>query len=103
MLPTLAKPLNPANAHEHPQLWVMAVPATTKAEHRAEAHAMLRDLRPTPLPVIEHHVLAPFDGSDPWVLFVDGGGVLRAAATAGDPHFHTRVQRWSQMYRGRSH
>ncbi|MGB3966597.1 MAG: hypothetical protein WBO45_07685, partial [Planctomycetota bacterium] len=98
-LPHLAKML--VTTHEHPQAWVLAVPKAMPAEERAKALAAIADLRPDPMPLLEHVVGAPFTGNDPWVLFVDGRGMLRAAAAVNEPGLHVRVSKWSRMFRAR--
>ena len=98
-LPTLAKLLRATL--EHPQPWVLAVPREMTASDRQTAITSLQEMRPEAMPVLEHQVGAPFTGSHPWVLFVDALGVLRAAAEVGDPQLHTKVERWSRMFRNR--
>ena len=96
-VPVMAKVLN--TGHEYPQPWLVAVPATLEPEYRAEIQEQLGAVRPDPVTLIEHRIGEPFTGTYPWVLFVDGLGVLRAAAEVSDPRFHSRVQRWSRMFR----
>jgi hypothetical protein len=98
-LPALAKLLR--TTHEFPQPWVLAVPREMPADQRAVALADLRDLRPQDVPLVEHAVGAPFDGTMPWVLFLDAQGVLRAAAAADDPKVHSDVHDWSRKFRRR--
>lgn len=98
-VPALAKLLR--TPHEHPQAWLLAAPAGTTPDQLAAAARLLRDVRAEPLPVVPHAVGAPFDGPDPWVLFVDGEGLLRAAAAANDPKLHSKVHRWSRLFRSR--
>jgi hypothetical protein len=50
---------------------------------------------------IEPQVGEPFDGSVPWVLFVDGQGVLRAAAAANETGLHAKVAKWARLFRPR--
>ena len=88
-------------AHEHPQAWVLSVPRGMEQAERDDTVRAIQDLRPGPLPVIEHAVGAPFDGTHPWVLFVDGQGLLRAAAESRDVQLHTKVHNWSRMFRAR--
>jgi hypothetical protein len=99
VLPVMAKLL--ANRHEHPQQWVLAVPKALPAAERDKAQALFADQRKEPLPVIEHQVGEPFDGSVPWVLFVDGQGVLRAAAAANETGLHAKVAKWARLFRPR--
>ncbi len=98
-LPALAKLL--ASPLEHPQAWVLAVPRALPADVRAAAVAAIAERRPGGMPLVEHDVGEPFAGTDPWVLFVDGTGVLRAAATAAEPRFHAQVARWARLFRER--
>ncbi len=98
-IPTLAKLLH--TPHEHPQPWVLAVPKSMPAAERTAITESLRSVREGPLPVVEHQVGKPFDGRYPWVLFVDGDGVLREAAAANDPKLHGNVSRWSRYFRPR--
>lgn len=98
-LPAMAKLLH--TPHEHPQPWVLAVPKSMSAEARAAAAASVQAVREQPLPILEHQVGMPFDGRYPWVLFVDGEGVLREAAAANDTGLHSRVTHWSRMFRPR--
>jgi hypothetical protein len=85
---------------EYPQDWLLAVPKGTDAALVAAAQEQLHEFRAAPLPVLEHAVGPPFTGN-PWVLFVDAMGVLRAASEVGDPSLHTRVQKWARMFRAR--
>ena len=96
-LPVLAKLLK--DTLEFPQPWVLAVPHRTPPEQVQALQAALAEFRPTAMALVEHRVGAPFRG-DPWVLFVDAGGVLRAAAETGDVALHSRVQKWARMFRG---
>jgi hypothetical protein len=86
---------------KHPQQWVLAVPKSMKAADRLGAIRDLMDLRPDPMPVIEHQIGDPFDSPYPWVLFLDSQGVLRAASNCRDVGLHTTVARWAKIYRGR--
>lgn len=96
-LPVLAKLLK--DTLEFPQPWVLALPQGTPEAAAKELEAALAEFRPVAMPRIEHRVGAPFR-DDPWVLFVDAGGVLRAAAETGDVTLHSRVQKWARMFRG---
>ena len=96
-LPVLAKLLK--DTLEFPQTWVMALPQGTPDAALKEFEAALAEFRTVAMPRIEHRVGAPFLG-DPWVLFVDASGVLRAAAEVGDVALHSRVQKWARMFRG---
>jgi hypothetical protein len=89
------------DAHLYPQDWLLAVPRETTAADRQRAQATLQPLRAAMMPVVEHAVAGPFDGSFPWILFVDGGGLLRAAAVVTDPQVHIQVRRWARMLRAR--
>lgn len=84
---------------DFPQTWVLAVPAGMPQERLAAARAALGEFRKPALPIVEHRVAAPFAAEDPWLLFVDAGGTLRAAAQFGDPKILTRVQKWSRLFR----
>ncbi len=86
---------------KHPQQWVLAVPKSMKAADRLGAIRDLMDLRPDPMPVVEHQIGDPFDSPYPWVLFLDSQGVLRAASNCRDVGLHTTVARWAKIYRGR--
>jgi hypothetical protein len=86
---------------QHPQQWVLAVPINMGMLDRKTTVADLQDLRPGPFPILEHQIGDPFDGPYPWVLFLDAQGVLRAAANSRDTGIHTKVAKWSQIYRGR--
>ncbi|MEO6597822.1 MAG: hypothetical protein ABIP94_24005 [Planctomycetota bacterium] len=86
---------------EYPQCWQLAVPRDMPDADRQMAQVSLRLARAEAMPVIEHAVGEPFGGSYPWVLFVDGAGVLRAAAQVSDPALHSKVARWSRMFRNR--
>ncbi|MCA8976851.1 MAG: hypothetical protein KDC98_19165 [Planctomycetes bacterium] len=86
---------------EYPQPWVIAFPAGLAAVHRESIQRQVREVRGEELATVEHRVAAPFTGTYPWVLFVDGLGVLRAAAEVNDPRFFSRVHRWSRMFRPR--
>jgi len=97
-LPALSKLLS--TTLEHPQPWLLAVPREMSAELRQAALASLQTFRPAPMPVLEHVVGAPFRGY-PWVMFVDSLGVLRAAAEVSDTNLHTKVAKWSRMFRDR--
>jgi hypothetical protein len=97
-LPVLAKFLR--DRIEYPQEWLLAVPAGTAPAAVAAAQEQLGTYRGAPLPVLEHAVGAPFMGN-PWVLFVDAAGVLRAASEVGDITLHSRVQKWARMFRAR--
>ncbi|HEX5052562.1 MAG TPA: hypothetical protein VFZ65_12375 [Planctomycetota bacterium] len=85
---------------EHPQTWLLAVPHDMPAADRQIALASLKLVRGADMPVIEHRVGAPFDGHYPWVLFVDGSNVLRAAAPVNDVGLH-RVEGWARRFRSR--
>jgi hypothetical protein len=98
-LPVLAQLLQ--TPHQHPQAVVLAVPRALPADLRAQALAAIGETRSGPVPVLEHDVGEPFAGVDPWVLFVDGSGLLRAAATAADGEFHRCVAKWSELLRAR--
>lgn len=98
-LPGLAKLL--ATPHEHPQAWVLAVPRELPPAGREAAAKALAAIRPEPMPIVEHRVGEPFTGDEPWVLFVDAQGVLRAAAEVRDPKLHSRVAGWSRLLRAR--
>ena len=98
-LPAAAKLLR--TPHEFPQAWLLAVPKTLPAAERTEALAAIAELRPGPMLVVEHDVGAPFDGDEPWVLFVDDHGVLRAAAPTSGDGLHSLVRGWSRMFRSR--
>jgi hypothetical protein len=87
--------------HEFPQAWLLAVPKAMTAAERTAAVAAIAELRPGPLPIVEHDVGAPFDGDEPWVLFVDDHGVLRAAAPTSGDELHSLVRGWSRMFRSR--
>ena len=50
---------------------------------------------------VEHQIGQPFDSKYPWVLFLDAQGVMRAAANCRDTKIHTKVAKWSLIYRGR--
>lgn len=97
-LPTLAKLLH--DTVELPQPWLLAVPAAMPEARVTAAQQLLHEFRAEPLPVQRHHLAAPFTG-EAWLLFVDGTGVLRAAAEVGDAQILTRVQAWARMFRGR--
>jgi hypothetical protein len=99
VLPAITKML--AGDHEHPQHWVLAVPKDMPPEQRSRALAAVRDVRTEPMPVLEHTVGAPFTGNEPWVLFIDGRGLLRAAAATTEPGL-MRVTKWSRLFRPRS-
>ena len=99
VLPVMSKLL--ANRHEHPQDWVLAVPKGMKDADRQRAQDLFADHHKEPMPVIEHAVGEPFDGSVPWVLFVDGQGVLRAAAAANETGLHAKVAKWARLFRAR--
>jgi hypothetical protein len=99
VMPVLAKLMN--SPHEHPQPWVLAVPRGLSAADRQRAANTIGTVRATPLPVIEHDVGAPFDDGDPWVLFVDGFGVLRVATATTSAAVHTRLLKWSRLFRRR--
>lgn len=86
---------------QHPQQWVLAVPKSMEKLDRKTTLADLQDLRPEPMPIVEHLIGDPFDGPHPWVLFIDAQGVLRAAANSRDTDLHTKVAKWSRIYRGR--
>jgi hypothetical protein len=97
-LPVLAKLLK--DRVEFPQEWRLAAPAgTPKAELDAVA-AAITEFRGAPIPLLEHHVGAPFTGV-PWLLFVDAQGCLRAAAEIGDASLYASVQKWARMFRAR--
>lgn len=98
-LPVLAQLLRAT--HDYPQQVVLAVPQTAPAALVDGAQARLQELRSAPLPTVGHRVAAPFAGPDPWVLFVDAHGVLRAAAEAFDPQLHSKVQKWARLFRAR--
>lgn len=86
-----------AVAHEHPQAWVIAVPRGLPAAERAQAvEAVGKDT-----PLVEHADGTLFVGNQPWVLFVDGQGILRAASSLDSAQFETKVKRWSRLFRGR--
>ncbi len=89
------------DAFDHPQAWVLAVPHDLSADERKAAQEAVLAVRPTPMPLVEHRVGAPFDGRFPWLLFVDQNGLLRAAVVATDPQVNTKVARWSRMLRPR--
>ena len=85
----------------YPQSWVLAVPKGMDADDLKTTLADLQDLRPGPFPVVEHQIGQPFDSKHPWVLFLDAQGVMRAAANCRDTKIHTKVAKWSLIYRGR--
>ncbi|MBL8755475.1 MAG: hypothetical protein JNK15_19400 [Planctomycetes bacterium] len=99
VLPVLASLLQ--NTLEHPQPWVLALPKNMPENVRAAAKAMVEEVRKAPLPQIDHDVKAPFATGEPWVLFVDAHGVLRAACGAFEPGVHTRVRDWARKLRAR--
>ncbi len=88
-------------AHDYPQNWVVAVPRTISAADRSTASRTVQAKDGPPPPFVDHDVGAPFTGAYPWILFVDGLGLLRAASPIDDPGIETRVKRWSRMFRGR--
>ena len=85
----------------YPQSWVLAAPKGMEADDLKTTVADLQDLRPGPFPVVEHQIGQPFDSKHPWVLFLDAQGVMRAAANCRDTKIHTKVAKWSLIYRGR--
>lgn len=97
-LPVLAKLLK--DTVDYPQPWLLVVPKGTAKAKLDEVQGRLAEFRPQPLPVLEHLVKKPFTG-EPWVMFVDATGVLRAAAEMGDPGIFTRVQHWAGLFRAR--
>jgi hypothetical protein len=99
VMPVLANILN--TPHEHPQPWVLVVPKAMPAEARRAIQSQLSAVREQPMPVLEHEIGQPFTGTYPWVLFVDGLGVLRAAADVAGVRFHSRVTKWSRRFRPR--
>ncbi len=99
VLPSLAKLLT--TPHEFPAAWVLAVPHELPAAARERAAAALREIRHADVPIVEHRVGAPLAGPFPWVLFVDGLGVLRAATPADESALHDVVQKWSRLFRAR--
>jgi hypothetical protein len=98
-LPEIGKVL--AVGWEHPQLRVLAVPEGTAARVVDGAKERVQELGGPALRVCQHRVGAPLSGSDPWLLFVDAGGILRAAAGVGEPGVHARVARWARLFRAR--
>jgi hypothetical protein len=98
-VPVLASLLQ--NPLEHPQPWLLAVPKSLPENARAAAKAALEEVREAPLPIVEHDVGAPFASGEPWVLFVDAHGVLRAACSAFEPGVHSRIRTWSRKLRAR--
>ncbi|MCA8952440.1 MAG: hypothetical protein KDE27_23215, partial [Planctomycetes bacterium] len=99
VIPAISKLLS--TPHEYPQRWLVAVPKAMAAADREVLLQRLGEVRGAPFELTEHALEAPFSGTYPWVLFVDGLGVLRAAADVADTHFHTRVARWSRLFRPR--
>ncbi len=97
-LPVLAKVLR--DVVEYPQVLVLAVPAGCDRARIDAAMAQVQAVRGSPVPVLEHHVGAPLLGN-PWLLFVDAAGVLRAAGQVGDPRLHSAVQKWARLFRDR--
>ncbi|MEC7584022.1 MAG: hypothetical protein VYE77_06870, partial [Planctomycetota bacterium] len=84
-----------------PQSWRLVVPKPVSQEHTDEMLTKLRELgERQDITVLRHSIDEPFTGN-PWVLFVDNAGLLRAAAEIGDPALHGRVQRWARMFRAR--
>jgi hypothetical protein len=98
-IPNLARLLS--TPHEHPQPWVVALPKQMLEPYKKAAVDSLRSVREQPLTILEHQVAAPFTGRLPWVLFVDGDGVLRAAAAVDDPGRLALVTNWSRKFRAR--
>ena len=99
VLPILASLLN--NPAEHPQTWVLAVPKAMPENARTAAKATVEDVRKEPLPVVDHVVGAPFVGNEPWLMFVDSHGVLRAACGALDPGVLGKIRNWARKFRSR--
>jgi hypothetical protein len=99
MMPALAKLMN--TPHEHPQPWLLAVPRGLPAGERERVQAMVIAVRGAPLPLLEHDIGAPFADGDPWVLFVDGFGVLREATAITEARIHTTIHGWSRKFRAR--
>lgn len=85
---------------EFPQPWVLAVPKGSTDSDVATVHAALKEFRSAPMERVEHAVVSPLQGS-PWLLFVDGNGVLRGANQVGDAELFSVVQRWARMFRAR--
>jgi hypothetical protein len=83
---------------EFRQPGVLAVPRGTTKSRLTEIQELLAEHRNEPMPVVEHEVGPPLRGN-PWVLFVDGAGVLRGASQVGDPRLFSVVQRWARLLR----
>ncbi|MEZ6037270.1 MAG: hypothetical protein R3F29_07300 [Planctomycetota bacterium] len=86
---------------QYPQRWVMAVPKNLPKADRDDALAALADMRGDEIAVVEHDITKPFDDDEPWVLFVDGAGVLRKAASARSPKLSIAVRNWARHLRQR--
>ncbi|HLQ36260.1 MAG TPA: hypothetical protein VK348_00565, partial [Planctomycetota bacterium] len=97
-LPVLARLLH--DTTDHPQQWLLAVPAGMQDALIAGLQDRLRELRPDGLPVVVHQP-DQLQGHDPWLLFVDAAGVLRAVAEVGDARLYSKVQKWARMFRAR--
>ncbi|MEC7582803.1 MAG: hypothetical protein VYE77_00665 [Planctomycetota bacterium] len=99
MLPVLAKLLRDRTSF--PQSWRLLVPGPMSQERADEMLTKLRELgEREDITALRHSIKEPFTGN-PWVLFIDNAGLLRAAAEIGDPALHARVQRWARMFRAR--
>ncbi len=88
------------DAVEHPAPWHLVVPAGLADADVQTLQDQIAAFAGRPLPLLRHQGAAAFDG-DPWALFVDQPGLLRAAAQLGEVHLFTRVGRWGRLFRRR--
>ncbi|MFK7742688.1 MAG: hypothetical protein AB8H80_20415 [Planctomycetota bacterium] len=86
---------------EYPQPWVLCVPKGMDQDEKDRVLEDLRDLRPGEWPIVEHQIRAPFESKYPWILFLDGQGVLRAASDSRNAKVVVRLGNWARKYRGR--
>jgi hypothetical protein len=85
---------------QYPASWQLCVPEAMDEEAVKKVQGVLQEPGGEPLPVLRHRWRAVFTG-DPWLLFVDEPGLLRAAAQLDDVQLHSRVARWARLFRRR--
>ena len=90
-----------SNTRDYPQRWLLLLPASLEAATAADLRKAAMEIDQELITIGQHHYGDPFD-PHPWLLFVDGIGVLRAAESmAGARGIPGSVSSWARRYRQR--
>jgi hypothetical protein len=89
-----------ADPVQYPATWRLCVPEGMADDVVAKLQGVLATGEGSRLPVLRHRFTGTFTG-DPWVLFVDQPGLLRAAAQMNDATLFSTVGRWARWFRRR--